>query len=1554
MHTLKSKDVFEIEQNDFANRRLTESKDKWDPKSIEGLNGWQKFGKKAERFFDRVWRGMATEDVHRAKEKALGTEFSAIAGIDSAITEEFHSVIDKEARKRLAQERQTGWQKFKGGAKDAWAEFRGARKDLHKHELIITQELRQKYDADPTNSDPLENPLYSLVNRDVAAREAMAARVNESEIELLKQTNVGDKKTVEAIKLEGEKGKKVEDFLKKEIIGKAINDFVTRAEAGQRVTGIEGKLRRELDLSLQDYLITDEFQDWVKTLPEEQQAMFENSFTYASDILLQAEEVMMPSVLENLDHYKSSERLNFEMELCLGTAQLSANTEAKKDGWFTKERASLNKNLMDKLRQERNATSKSRIYDSSVIKDGLKREKMLGYASSVYKNEALMAWTSALTMKGVATAARTGMSWLPVLGSAGVAGTLSGLKEWARMDKNRATYGFGVANGLEFPIADKAIKSAELRAADYNRLQLSDRTQQFQEVLNKINEGNIDANTMFMGMVYAADSQARLKLSGERNVNLLTASVDGPTGRGIHARELRIHDKARAAVMGKLNTLLADSSNLNKVGEIFGLLPGETRDLSSLMDKLTDAQYNNLLSGTVVDGRLKSAITNLDSKLVVQESESVRSRDKIYNAMHWRSSLKYGATSAAIAGVAGLGLGKFFNHEQLISGTENHTVVLVDHDLPVHEDLLPTAHITDNHGNLLAETHSWLPSGTHLEQVSDRVGGPDDVVITYNLVTDNTKDQVLLHGISFGDHGEIINQSSLAEEMAKNHINITPHELTPVGWGVDSTTPLDNSGWHNSIVWGEQPGMSEGGVDGWVAHTLSNHDTPDGVERVTEISGVRQIWKGLQDDVGNNNVHINQIEGYHRVVKYVESINGPQVLSAPQSDNLEITNLPDLIATQAGHEKIASLVDESVRMHAALEPGQELDRLHQVVWEAAYWGDEAHVPHGADLKLILDWAGESTESNLNQVTPIENYFTIDQDLTTIVPVPTEDLYKQTVSEWWTSLAAVGYTHPLEGPRINRQDRLDRKGPYGNYGYGYETTSPETKLFYSGKLSETLKNNPKANLDASVEVPKYIESLDEEYRKQLEEYLDQPGLKEPMENNVEAIVTIPVFTMGEGKVVKTALEQYALQFDKSKNNKAVDPSRVELMLFLNHPVQAREKIESELGHPYTQGAVERVRSNNPEMYDTEEVINQFIAKHPEMRIRIMKKEFDKRPVWGSIIKPFYDVALMRSMNRASPKNNDPLIITNDIDIVDMSPAYLSDMLKEARVNNLLVESNPDTAKIDGWVGKIDMPNHGYEKYPGFLFAERLYQFLDARSRRTPGRVTITQGRSTAVRASSLAAVGGVNPNTDAGADTEIGRMIANARNDASTIKYVNRAWLHSDPRRELDMWKKGIPLAYAWSEWEAMNVYGKDWKDRFNTVPEDPSSLDVETLKREIEAEADRHQFPVNSSEMRLALVSLGMRTKQQLQESIDLIQSGKTLNPDHITASTEVLGLKSGDYHIDSGKIIVDKADFEFDSNDKIVINRVNGVVDSIKKFVEEKRWNRIETRKQNTLNSSE
>lgn len=468
-------------------------------------------------------------------------------------------------------------------------------------------------------------------------------------------------------------------------------------------------------------------------------------------------------------------------------------------------------------------------------------------------------------------------------------------------------------------------------------------------------------------------------------------------------------------------------------------------------------------------------------------------------------------------------------------------------------------------------------------------------------------------------------------------------------------------------------------------------------------------------------------------------------------------------------------------------------------------------------------------------------------------------------------------------------------PYYGAHTPYGSLSPETRDFYRSRLSERIRNDPSAVLDPETEAHDYLERQSPEYLAELNTYLSQEGMTEPMSDQSEAAVCIPVYALGEGQVVQNALEQYLLQIDSTQNKKAVDPSKFELILFLNYPRPQREELENRIGRSIAEGTEDRVKNGNPEPYDTEEVIRQFIVNHPELKIRVMKKEFDQRPQWGKIIKPLYDITLMRSLRRSIPSTKDISIITNDIDVIHMSPSYMQDIL------NVMKETQ---GRFDGMVGKIDMPNHGYEKYPGFLASMRLYQFLNSQIHHRGDRRVITQGRNSIIRSSIYAATGGVNQNTDAGADTELGAMIDYARNNPNAIGYLNRAWLHTDPRRELDMWLDGTPLPYAWDKWAAMDVYGNPWDSRLNISPQNPSRLDKDFLEREIYFEMERWGLTPNSKEIIRAL---------------------------------NFLGLKPNDYHI--GKRIINHPRGGEEEVETIIVDGLQGVIERLKNYIKEERW---------------
>ncbi len=180
------------------------------------------------------------------------------------------------------------------------------------------------------------------------------------------------------------------------------------------------------------------------------------------------------------------------------------------------------------------------------------------------------------------------------------------------------------------------------------------------------------------------------------------------------------------------------------------------------------------------------------------------------------------------------------------------------------------------------------------------------------------------------------------------------------------------------------------------------------------------------------------------------------------------------------------------------------------------------------------------------------------------------------------------------------------------------TEEEKRAWEQQQVSPTLQQDPHAVLDPASEISGYFDRQNPEYLQLLDSYMKQEGMQAPMNNECEAVVCIPVYTLAEGQVIQHALEQYLYQIDPKQNKDAIDPKKFEIILFLNHPATKREELEQKLGKNYREGSEKRVKKGKPEVYDTEEVIQQFMTEHPELPIRVMKEEFEERVLWGQIL------------------------------------------------------------------------------------------------------------------------------------------------------------------------------------------------------------------------------------------------------------------------------------------------------------------------------------------------
>jgi hypothetical protein len=257
--------------------------------------------------------------------------------------------------------------------------------------------------------------------------------------------------------------------------------------------------------------------------------------------------------------------------------------------------------------------------------------------------------------------------------------------------------------------------------------------------------------------------------------------------------------------------------------------------------------------------------------------------------------------------------------------------------------------------------------------------------------------------------------------------------------------------------------------------------------------------------------------------------------------------------------------------------------------------------------------------------------------------------------------------------------------------------------YMQRRSDTLVSNPEALLDEKTEIVKYFSRQEQSY---VEEVKGLANLSNPMKPTAKTVVTLIGY--GEGSRIKHTLEEYAKQ--------DIDPSSFEIVMLDNHPAN--------------------VANDN-----TASEVADFQQKHPEISITFAQKVWsDEEPATvGNARRYAFDIALARIAARDAVDSN-TVLLSNDADAVIIAPNYLSSIVYE-------FESKPHE---DGLVTHMDLPAEVLAKpnvAAGFMVLGGLEDSLEGGSIEAgldKEPVTFI-GRSSAVRASVYAAVGGFNPN-----------------------------------------------------------------------------------------------------------------------------------------------------------------------------------------------------------------
>jgi glycosyltransferase involved in cell wall biosynthesis len=309
--------------------------------------------------------------------------------------------------------------------------------------------------------------------------------------------------------------------------------------------------------------------------------------------------------------------------------------------------------------------------------------------------------------------------------------------------------------------------------------------------------------------------------------------------------------------------------------------------------------------------------------------------------------------------------------------------------------------------------------------------------------------------------------------------------------------------------------------------------------------------------------------------------------------------------------------------------------------------------------------------------------------------------------------------------------------------------------YAQRRSDTLLNNPEAVLDEATEIAKYFDRQDPNHVEQIKQ---MANLEDPMKPTTRMVVTIPAYN--EGSRIKRTLEQYL--------NQDIDPNLYEIVILDNHPENVADDI-------------------------TASEVEAFKQEHPEISVILAQKVWSENEpaTVGNARKYAFDIAQARIISRSSSVE-DTILVSNDADIVSISPNYLA---------NILMNFN-NNKKVDALVTGRSLIPEAFAK-PNLAAAVLLWDQLDRTiandevgppENRIPEPASLA-GCSTAVRAAIYAAVGGFNAEATLAEDTELGWMISDARDwNADRIVQFDQVSLSTDPRRFLDAIVNRVPIS----------------------------------------------------------------------------------------------------------------------------------------------------------------
>ncbi len=720
--------------------------------------------------------------------------------------------------------------------------------------------------------------------------------------------------------------------------------------------------------------------------------------------------------------------------------------------------------------------------------------------------------------------------------------------------------------------------------------------------------------------------------------------------------------------------------------------------------------------------------------------------------------------------------------------------------------------------DLLTKYHdpigAQLPQRFHFDHITP-TGHPD----SWNLLDPSGK--TIASGIHFNPDGSVTDTKALEEQ------------LTPLGLKLDTSNTLTIN--HPGAIVGpdglptapqtaelepmtiQGKDLGEGGIWDYYLNKTGN---------VTETNGMKNLFRLYL----HNNP--NEAEG---ITQMRDAYFGKEIDLTKIPDTAQF-HLPPSVFGQDGIEQFHTWNNEALeRMNALVAEGahdikgpmhaikfmetsgSEQDKLYATVLRLGYVGQDDKLPTPADINLLMERMGATAttpttpipETTLPPVEPVvlhpiriyqEAIREPGQIFAKEITVPLVETVTTIAKEagakeipWFPVF--IPYREVLEaaGGEVVSAPKSKKAllSPFGmEEGYLDESALKERK-------SPRLAENPEAKLNQQEEIAWYLAGLSPEEAQTLEALASQEN--PPMNPEIRAVVTIPV-GIGAGNVYQR-LSSYVGQ--TNADGTPLDPKKIEFIV-----------CDAKIAPP--EGSV---KADLPAETQAKAEVDRFLTEHPDIKVLYLTHTYEEPVAAGRIKRDLTSFALSRIGTLPTDAPEVAIVSDNAMGGL-LAPTYLSSA----------IDALDAAPALDMVSGASQLPKQAYTEFPMLFAQHRAFELMDALVRHgdTRGVPGVYSG-NLGIRASTLAAVGGYNPNALITEERELAWMVTSARGNPDSIATLPTLTATIDPKETVYAHLQQLGLAEVSVPLHSNEVY-KDmtWQDMAKKATENYTTEQLET------------------------------------------------------------------------------------------------------------------------------